>query len=458
MEDAKTLWSIWQDLLGCFRGVFTRPGFVRFVQWVTALVLCDQEHTITQALTSVGQEAQWRNLERMAEYGAWDTAGVERTLQEAVERTCPCRLGRYRPMAVDDTKAQRASPRVWGVCTFKHVSRNPKHPKLIMGHNWVVMGELADGGPDQPRRYLPTAGRLYLRRQQLPPGEAFATKHQLAVQMLRAAQPTWPQTPLLAIFDGGYAHAGVVRPCLGGPLKPGRGRTAAAPAAAAAAADPPRIQVLTRLRRDARLFAPAPPPPAKPRRGRRRVWGERLPRPKDHDQWQTPWQEGRAWVYGKRRTFRAKALDCRWSVSGPHVPVRVYAFEVQGYTKPWFIITSALDLSAAQVLEAYAARFRQEDGIRDHKQRLGMEETRAWTKAPVLRSFQAQTVAMCLLRLLEAKLEQRGWRGGSAPPWNPRKSRASILDLRRLLWRHRPVFSRLLAQMEEDEKNRAAAA
>jgi hypothetical protein len=47
---------------------------------------------------------------------------------------------------------------VWGVCTFKHVcSRNPKHPKLAMAHNWVVMGDLTP--PDRPGAwtYLPTA-------------------------------------------------------------------------------------------------------------------------------------------------------------------------------------------------------------------------------------------------------------------------------------------------------------
>ena len=59
--------------------------------------------------------------------------------------------------------------------------------------------------------------------------------------------------------------------------------------------------------------------------------------------------------------------------------MRVFVFDVDGYAEPWFIVTSALDLSAAQVLEAYAARFRQENAIRDHKQRLGMQEVRAWT-------------------------------------------------------------------------------
>src|SRR5206468_4060201 len=83
--------------------------------------------------------------------------------------------------------------------------------------------------------------------------------------------------------------------------------------------------------------------------------------------------------------------QCLWAVSGPDVPVHVFAFEVEGYGgEPWFVVTSALDLTAAQVLAAYAARYRQEDAIRDHKQRLGMEEVRARTKAPVPRTFLVQ--------------------------------------------------------------------
>ena len=45
---------------------------------------------------------------------------------------------------------------------------------------------------------------------------------------------------------------------------------------------------------------------------------------------------------------------------------------MQRYQDSWFLLTTALDLSAGQVLEAFAARFRQEDAFRDHKQRLGM--------------------------------------------------------------------------------------
>ena len=165
------------------------------------------------------------------------------------------------------------------------------------------------------------------------------------------------------------------------------------------------------------------------------------------------WQAGRAYVYGRIRTFRYKRLSCCWSVSGPSEIMHAYVFEVPGYDKLWATITSGRDLSAAQTLSANGGRFRQENGFRDHKQRLGMEECRAWTKEPILRTFQVQMVAQTLLRLMQFRLEAidgNAW--CSPPPWNPGKRHVSILDLRRLFWRHRSRFSQVLAALDDLKK------
>jgi DDE superfamily endonuclease len=267
----------------------------------------------------------------------------------------------------------------------------------------------------------------------LPAGETFQTKTAWAVELLRQADAE-SSAPILGVFDGAYAVATVVEPC----LNPGPGQR--------------RSELLPRLRVDARLYSPVVSR-ARPK-GRRPKWGERLAAPQHHVYWPTSWRAGRAWVYGRIRAFRYKHLRCRWSVSGPEIPVHVFVVAVAGYREPWFLVTTALELSAAQVVEAFAARFRQEDGFRDHKQRLGMEECRAWTKEPVLRTFQVQMVALTLLRLLQCRLDQtsgmESW--WSKPEWYPQKRHGSIRDLRRLCWRHREVFSQLLVALEERAK------
>ncbi len=134
--------------------------------------------------------------------------------------------------------------------------------------------------------------------------------------------------------------------------------------------------------------------------------------------------------------------------------MHAFVFEMEGYATPWYTITSARDLSPAQVGAVFGARFRQEDGFRDQKQRLGMEECRAWTKEPVLRTFQVQVVAQAMLRLAQFQLDgcrsqHRWW---SPPPWNSDKRHPSLLDVRRLFWKHREGFSHFLLRLEKFAK------
>jgi len=231
MDDAKQLWSWWQSLLAGFGPVFTRPGWVRFVQWVMGW----EGHTITQILVSMDMASLWRGMESFAEYGAWDRPAVERRTISLIERERPARWGGYHPVAVDDTKLHRTSGGVWGTCTFhESAARSPNRAETVRAHNWVVAGDLL---PGQPWTYLPHSSRLYFRRSQLPPGEMFRTKTEWALELLRQADGE-SEAPVLAVFDGAYAMKSVVQPCLRPP------------------ADRRRIEILTRLRVDARLYHP----------------------------------------------------------------------------------------------------------------------------------------------------------------------------------------------------------
>ena len=455
MDDAKKLCAEWQALLENFCEGFTIGGWARFAQWATGTVLCSEEHTITQILTGLDLEDQWRNVECFAEYGAWDRERVERQLLRLIEREHPARWGGYRPVAIDDTKEHRGSANVWGTCTFHESSaRSPNRAATVRAHNWVVMGALAPGDNKKPWIYMPTSSRLYFRKSQLPAGERFQTKNTMAVEMLRVMDEE-SDVPILAAFDGAYATESVIHPCLDTSKR----------------STQRRIEFVTRLRKDARLYVPlkkeetteknlketTTKDPAKKSKGgrprKRQQWGKRLPSPQNHEQWDVPWQVGQAYVYGKIRKFRYKCLRCAWSVSGPKEIVHAFVFEVPGYDKLWATITSATDLSASQVLAANAGRFRQEDGFRDHKQRLGMEECRAWTKEPVLRTFQIQMIVLTLLRLMQFRLVRRlGTAWPPAPPWNPEKRHVSILDLRRLFWKHRERFSQVMLALNDFEK------
>lgn len=435
MTEATVLWSIWQDLLTPFAPGFTRRGFSRFAEWITAMAINVEEHTVTQSVLTLDRPDDWKAMERFAEYGRWRSDTVTARLTRLIE-SAPGRLWYgYHVSAVDDTKVHRSGANVWGTCTFhEYTARCPNRASTVRAHNWVICGALLEN-PDQPGWFLPISGRLYFRESQLPVQSqqtggtvAFHTKCELAVELIRE-QARIVGGRHLGIFDGGFALRNVVRPL----VLPEGGA--------------PRIDILTRLRHDARLYALPPTERPKGKRGRKPKWGKQLSPPGQGGRWAGPWHFDSAFVYGRRRRVCWKEMVCLWRVLGHEVSVKAIVAKVEGYKKRFTLVTSALDLTGLQMVALFAARFRQEDGFRDLKQRLGWEECRAWTRNPIERTSQAQWVTLSLLRLAQFRLDAAGavdwW---LRPPWNKDKDRPSVLDLERLLRRHQGEFRCFLSQ------------
>src|SRR4051794_21408314 len=192
MTHATLTWSIWQALLTSFEAAFSRRGFRRFAEWITALAINVEEHTITQSVLALERPGDWKALESFAEYGAWHPGDVTRTLTRLVEKAPGRTWYGYRVSAVDDTKVHRGSAEVWGTCTFhEYTARCPNRASTVRAHNWVVLGPVLHT-PENPAGFLPLSGRLYFRQSQLPiqPGEPdsteyFRTKCELAVELMR---------------------------------------------------------------------------------------------------------------------------------------------------------------------------------------------------------------------------------------------------------------------------------
>jgi hypothetical protein len=430
---ASRLWSLWQAILLSIAFGFSRQGDKRFIEWATGLVLNIEEHTITQSLIGLGRPQDWKALESFAEYGSWNLPHLQYWLALRLDEL-PNRLWYgYRVWAGDDTKVHRNSADVWGTCTFHNYSaRCPNRASTVRAHNWVVTGALVPN-PGHPALFLPVAGQLYFRETQLPEPEkgqpiSFHTKCELLVAQLRQHANAC-EGKNLGVFDGAYAVASVVCPLVK-PDDPGL----------------PRIDILSRLRLDARLYALPPTETPKGKGGPLPKWGKKLPPPREGEEWPTDWQTGEAFIYGRVRQVKFKEMLCLWRVLGHDVVVKAVFAYVDGYSKPFTLVSSAKDLSGLQIVELFCARFRQEDGFRDIKQRLGWEECRAWTRNPIERTTQMMFVTLTALRLLQIQLqEEQGDDWWLQPPWNPKKSRPSVLDVERLLWEHRAGIQACLA-------------
>jgi hypothetical protein len=438
---ASGLWSLWQAIVLSLALGFTQRGKQRFVQWVTGLALNGEEHTITQSLIGVDRVGDWKAVEAFAEYGHWRLRGLQRAVAQRLDGL-PDRLWYgYRVWAGDDTKVHRGSPDVWGTCTFhEYTARCPNRAQTVRAHNWVVTGALLPKSA-QPALFLPVAGSLYFRKTQLPaahkgPPISFRTKCELLVELLRQHAKDCPGKHL-GVFDGGFAMRSVVRPL----VKPSE-------------AEQPRIDFLTRLRHDARLHAVPPSERRQGQRGPLPKWGKRLAPPRQGGRWPGPWRTGKVFIYGRVRQVEYKEVLCLWPVLGHDVVVKVVVAKVDGYKKRFTLVCSATDLSGLQMVELFCARFRQEDGFRDLKQRLGWEECRAWTRNPIERTTQTLFTTMTALRLLQMELqEQEGDDWWLHPPWNPHKTRPSVLDVERLLWQHRDAIQQGLANWLDSSAN-----
>ena len=170
MTHTKRPWSIWQALLSAFAWAFTGPSFRRFAEWVTAMAINGEEHTITQSVLALERPADWKALESFRRV---------RHLAPRLRHRQPDPVSRDRPRAasgagynisaVDDTKVHRNSPDVWGTCTFhEYTARCPKSDLPPCGPTTGWCSGPCFDNPGQPPWCLPLSGRLYFRKSQLP--------------------------------------------------------------------------------------------------------------------------------------------------------------------------------------------------------------------------------------------------------------------------------------------------
>ena len=438
---ATWLWSLWPALLLSLAVGFTQRGKRRFVPWATGLALNVEGHTITQSLIGLDRVQDRKAPESFAEYGCRNLPFLQWSTAHRLSHLPHSTWHGYHVWAGDDTLVHRNSKDVWGTCTFhEYTARCPNRASTARAHNWVVVGALLPQ-PGQPALFLPTAGRLYFRKTQLPPAEKgppilFRTKCALPVELGREQANACPGKHLL-VFDGGFAVGSVVRPL----VKPEE-------------ANLPRIDFVTRLRRDGRLYALPPTVRRQGQGGPLPKWGKRLPPPRQGGRRPGAWQTGTAFRYGRWRVVKYKGVLCLWRVLGHDVVVKAVVAWVEGYKKRFTLVSSATDLSGLQMVELFCARFREGDGFRDLKQRLGREGCRAWTRNPIERTTQTLFVTMTAMRLLQLQLqEQSGDDWWLHPPWDRHKTRPSVLDVERLLRRHREGIQQCLAQWLDSEAN-----
>lgn len=192
---------------------------------------------------------------------------------------------------------------------------------------------------------------------------------------------------------------------------------------------PDRVDLIGRTRKDIALCRPAP-------KGGRRVYGERLPTPEQVRQDPSrPYQVVTCHYGGKDRPVRYKEVSgVLWRTAAQRRVLRLLVvaptpYKAPGkgrkldYHDPAYLITTDLDSSVRDLLQAYFDRWQIEPLHRDLKTGLGLGQAQAWADDSVARIHSAVVAAysMLVLAAIDVYGPERTAAFPPLPAWRRRK-------------------------------------
>ena len=171
------------------------------------------------------------------------------------------------------------------------------------------------------------------------------------------------------------------------------------------------VTLITRLRLDAGLYAPAPP--RRPgQNGRPRVKGARLPTLKELlNQSALSWITAPvAWYGGSTRIVELASQTAVWYHSGkPPVPIRwVLVRDPQGEFDTQALLCTNSEVAPAQILEWFALRWQLEVTLQEVRAHLGVETQRQWSGRAIARTTPVLMGLFSWTTLAAHPLQKRG--------------------------------------------------
>jgi len=201
-----------------------------------------------------------------------------------------------------------------------------------------------------------------------------------------------------------------------------------------------RTHLLARCRKDARLCFPAPA-------GLRRLYDSQIFTPDQVRQQETlPWEQVSVYFGGQRRTPRYKQVQgvlwkrgagirhLRLIVVAP-VPYKLSKHARTNYRDPAYLLSTDLDASAAQLIQAYFDRWQIEVNHRDEKDLLGVGQAQVRSPQSVPRhpAFAVACYSLSLLAALRTFGPGRTSDYLGLPKWRKHSKRPSFLDILTIL-------------------------
>jgi len=281
-------------------------------------------------------------------------------------------------LVVDETLVRRYGPRVSGIGMHRDAVQSGRgYPVVTPGHKWVVVSVVVAVKGVKRALALPLACALYTpqkpakRNRTARMYRRHRTVGKLTRLLVRMIVKWAPERRFRLIGDAAYAtHE------LADALQPD-----------SKIALLRSVTLVSRLRPDARLYAP---PPKYAGMGRPRTKGEKLPTPQEvAENPATRWEHVEVAWYGQtRKTVRICSRTGLWYKCGNCVKkVRwVFVRDPDGKRPDEVLFTTDLSLSAVEIVETYVRRWSQETTFQETRRELGLETMRNRSGNAVKRS------------------------------------------------------------------------
>jgi DDE superfamily endonuclease len=417
------------SLLAAYAGCFQARSYATFQWLVLGWGQCPGRRTLTAvALASGAVGARHISVfHRFFARARWSLDGVGQVVFRQALRWLPAEQPVY--LLGDDTLTRKSGTCV-SVAAMHHdpLLSTARKPFFSFGHVWVVLavwvplpmgrgrgfalpvlvrlytGAKRGGRADAPSR--PTAGK---RRQVAETAHA-ARDRRTTLELLREMTGLvagWaPDRAFYLVVDSAYAGRALLEQ------------------------RPANVQVVSRLRLDAALWAPAPK--RRPgQKGRPRRRGGRLPTPQQVAARCRHWPALPVTSYGRTITTQVRTLRALWYGALREQPVQIVLVrDPTGKRRAEAFFCTDPAASAQFILEAYARRWCLEVTFHDAKQFLGFADPQCQTPRAVQRTAPFALLVYDLVVLWFAEHAH----GAAHPmwpvrPWYRHKTAPSFLDM-----------------------------
>lgn len=411
-------------ILRAFAPLFSARVWDHAQVLLVGAILAPAQRTVAAALRVTGhaQVRQFHRYHRVLSRAVWSELAVGRVLLQlliaAFAPTGPLLFG------IDETLERRRGKRIAAKGIYRDPVRSShSHFVKASGLRWVCLMLLVP---------IPWAARTWAlpvltalapsERHDGERGRRHKTLTDWARQLLLVVRRWWPERTIVAVADSTYAALEFLAAC----------RAWCTP-----------VTIVTRLRLDAALYAPAPPRRAG-QIGRPRLKGPRQPTlaavaADRHTRWTE--QTVAQWYGSGPRTVEITSAMAVWYHSGlPPVPLRwVLIRDPQGHFATQALLCTDPTVLPAQILAWFVHRWQLEVTFAEARRHLGLETQRQWSAAAIRRTTPVLLGLFSLVTLLAHGQMPRPVRVVRQATWYHKRDptfAAALASVRREIWQH----------------------